>query len=68
MFQGKHQLTFSSPDRTKERMLTEGDQLWMLAQQEYDDPAQWRAIAAANGILNPRQLAGARALKLPPIK
>ncbi|GKH50570.1 peptidoglycan-binding protein [Eubacteriales bacterium] len=68
VFQGKHQLTFSSPDRTKERMLTEGDQLWMLAQQEYDDPAQWRAIAAANGILNPRQLAGARALKLPPIK
>lgn len=62
------QNTFSSPNRTKERMLTEGDQLWMLAQQEYDDPALWKVIAEANGILNPRKMNRAMALKVPSIK
>ena len=68
IFQKKMQLTFSSPNRTKERLLTEGDQLWQLAQQEYNDPNQWRVIAQANGILNPRKVDRAMRLKVPSIK
>lgn len=58
----------NSPNRTKERMLAEGDSLWMLAQREYDDPALWKVIAEANGIRNPRKLSRAAALKVPSIK
>lgn len=57
-----------SPDRTKERTLAQGDQLWMIAGQEYDDPGQWKVIAQANGILNPRKLERAVVLKVPSIK
>lgn len=57
-----------SPNRTKERLLQEQDQLWMLAEREYDDPAMWRVIAEANGIMNPRKLRGAAVLKLPSIR
>lgn len=60
--------TFNSPNRTKERVLTQGDPLWLMAQQEYDDPAMWRTIAEANGILNPRRPGPARALRVPSIK
>lgn len=59
---------FQSPDRTKERMLGAGDQLWMLAQEEYDDPGKWKVIAEANGILNPRKVESAVSLKVPSIK
>lgn len=57
-----------SPNRTKERTLAQGDQLWMIAGQEYDDPGQWKVIAQANGILNPRKLERAVVLKVPSIK
>lgn len=57
-----------SPDRTKERTLAQGDQLWMIAGQEYDDPGQWKVIAEANGILNPRRLDRAVVLKVPSIQ
>ena len=62
------QLPFESPDRTKERTLAQGDQLWMVASREYDDPAQWKVIAEANDILNPRKLETATTLKVPSIK
>ena len=62
------QLPFESPDRTKERTLAQGDQLWMVASREYDDPAQWKVIAEANDILNPRKLETAATLKVPSIK
>lgn len=62
------QYPFHSPDRTKERMLSEGDQLWMMAQREYDDPAKWKVIAQANNILNPRKVESAVSLKVPSIK
>lgn len=57
-----------SPDRTKERALAQGDQLWMIAGQEYSDPGKWKLIAQANGILNPRTLERAASLKVPSIK
>ncbi|MFV0402299.1 MAG: hypothetical protein ACK5LX_17010 [Oscillospiraceae bacterium] len=66
--QKNKQKPFESPDRTKERLLSYGDQLWMLAEEEYGDPAQWKVIAQANGILNPRRLHGAIRLKVPSIR
>ena len=66
--QHQSQYPFQSPDRTKERTLAEGDRLWMLAQQEYDDPTKWKLIAEANGILNPRKVESAVSLKVPSIK
>lgn len=46
----------SSPDRTKHRTVTEGDRLYNFAYSEYGDPSQWRVVADANGISNPRRL------------
>lgn len=59
---------FMSPDRTKQRELGSSDQLWMLANQEYDDPAMWKIIAKENGILNPRKLANVHTVSIPSIK
>jgi len=54
-----------SADRTKRKTLKQGEQLWMIAAEEYEDPGQWRAIAEANGIDNPRKLAAGRRLIIP---
>lgn len=66
--QKNKQSPFESPDRTKERVLAHGDQLWMLAEEEYGDPGQWKVIARANGILNPREMRSAMKLKVPSIR
>jgi hypothetical protein len=57
-----------SPDRTKQRTLHYGDQLWMMAQEEYGDVAHWKTIAASNGILNPRTIDRVVRLKVPSIR
>mgnify|MGYP003302545333 CR=1 FL=1 len=54
-----------SPDRTKYRMLQQKDELWMLADQEYQDVSCWKEIARENGILNPRKVDYTRQLKVP---
>ena len=54
-----------SADRTKQKMLKQDEQLWMLAAEEYEDPSHWRAIAEANGIDNPRRLPYGRKLIIP---
>ncbi len=56
---------FESPDTTKYRILTQGDSLWALAVQEYGQPEQWRVIASANGLTNPRRLRTGERLVLP---
>ena len=61
-------MPFESPDRTKSRFLPYGEQLWLLAGQEYGDPGQWKAIADANGILNPRAVNRARTVRVPSIR
>ncbi|HPD88967.1 MAG TPA: hypothetical protein PLU75_05795 [Oscillospiraceae bacterium] len=65
---GIKQLPFSSPNRTKERTLLEGDQLWMLADREYNDPAMWKVIAESNDVLNPRKLGSTKNYIVPSIK
>lgn len=57
-----------SPDTTKYRTVRQGDTLWSLSAKEYGQPEQWRAIADANGLANPRQLRSGERLVLPAIK
>ena len=54
-----------SPDTTKFRTIRQGDSLWALAAREYGESGQWREIAAANGIVNPRRLRAGERLILP---
>lgn len=56
-----------SPDRTKCRILQEGQQLWQFAWEEYGDPKMWKTIARANQIRNPLEIEPGRALKVPAV-
>lgn len=56
-----------SPDTTKYRTVHQGDALWSLSAREYGQPEQWRAIADANGLANPRTLRSGDRLVLPAI-
>jgi nucleoid-associated protein YgaU len=58
----------NSRDRTKHYVLKEGDSLWLIAEKEYGDAAQWRAIATANKIINPRIMTPGREIVVPPIE
>lgn len=58
----------ASPDRRKTRVVAQGDSLWSLAAAEYDDPAQWRPIADANNLDNPRQLTPGMILSIPALE
>lgn len=62
------QYPMESPDRSKQRMLTYGDKLWMMSQAEYGDVCRWKIIASANGILNPRAINETMHLKVPSIQ
>lgn len=59
--------TKSSPDTAHVHLVTRGDSLQAIAHSEYDDPAQWRRIAEANGIDDPVALQPGRRLLIPPI-
>ena len=58
---------FESPDTTKYRTVVQGDSLWAMAVKEYGQPEQWRTIASANGLANPRRLRSGERLVLPAI-
>ncbi|WP_432666840.1 LysM peptidoglycan-binding domain-containing protein [Wukongibacter baidiensis] len=60
--------SFQSADRTKERILKDGDQLWTIAHNEYDDAGNWRPIAKANGIDNPRKIKPGTSLIVPSLE
>jgi hypothetical protein len=55
-----------SSDLEKRHTVVQGDSLWAIAHVEYGDPADWRLIAEANGLENPRLLEPASVLRLPP--
>lgn len=57
----------NSPDRTKSRTITEGDRLYNFAYAEYGDCGEWRRIADANDIANPRRLSNGEHIVIPPI-
>ena len=58
---------FSSPDRSHAHVLREGDQLASVAARYYDRAAEWRPLAEANGIDDPRRLTPGRVLRVPKI-
>ena len=57
----------NSPDRTKYRTVIDGDRLYMYAHNEYGSCGDWRFIADANGIDNPRLLRSGAHIVIPPI-
>ena len=54
-----------SPDTTKYRLVRQGDALWSRAAKEYGEARQWRAIAEANALANPRSIRTGDMLTLP---
>ncbi len=60
------QLDLHSSDISKERLLKEGDSIFMLACREYKEPAEWRRIAEANGVEDPLKIEVGTRLLLPP--
>jgi len=54
-----------SADLTKRWEVVQGDSLWSIAAKEYGDPADWRLVAEANEIDNPRLLNPGTALVIP---
>ena len=57
-----------SPDFEKSYTVVRGDSLSKIAAQVYRDAAQWRAIAQANQIRDPRRLSPGRVLTLPKLR
>lgn len=57
-----------SSDWTKRRIVADGDRLDLIAAIEYGDAAEWRTIAAANEIDNPRLLQPGQEIRLPPLR
>jgi Contractile injection system tube protein/LysM domain len=55
----------ASPDFDKTWTVRRGDTLSGIAGAVYRDPTRWRAIAAANGMADPRRLVPGQALAIP---
>jgi nucleoid-associated protein YgaU len=61
------QLNLSSPDRTHAHVVEQGDALDSIANRYYDRSNDWRAIADANSIYDPRRLVPGKVLQVPPL-
>jgi nucleoid-associated protein YgaU len=59
------ELGLHSPDVTKRWTVKQGDSLWSIAVKEFGDTADWRLIAEANGIDNPRTIMPGTELVIP---
>lgn len=59
------EISLQSADLTKRWIVTLGDSLWSIAFKEYGDPGDWRLIANANNIDNPRILNPGQGLIIP---
>lgn len=57
-----------SADVPKTRQVRRHETLQSIAAEEYDDPALWRHIAQANGIVNPRALSSGTVLIIPALR
>ncbi len=65
---GDVKIALESPDRTKRHILTQDTPLYMVAHEAYNNCAEWRRIATANGIRNPRRLRAGMPLRVPAIE
>jgi contractile injection system tube protein/LysM domain-containing protein len=59
------ELKLQSPDRTRVRVVREGDTLASIASEAYGDPRLWRHLAEENGIDRPRFLRPGTPLRIP---
>jgi nucleoid-associated protein YgaU len=59
------EINLQSADLTKKWVVTRGDSLWSIAFKEYGSPDDWRLIANANNIDNPRILNPGQELIIP---
>lgn len=59
------EIALQSADLTKRWIVRQGDSLWSIASKEYGDPGEWRRIADANNIDNPRFLTPGQELVIP---
>jgi hypothetical protein len=59
------EISTQSADLTKRWVVTRGENLWFIAFKEYGDPEDWRLIADANDIDNPRFLNPGQELVIP---
>lgn len=55
----------NSPDTTKFHTVCQGDSLWSMSVKAYGQPEQWRLIADANDIANPRRLRSGELMRMP---
>ena len=60
------QLNLTSPDRTHSHVTRSGDTLSSIAALYYRSPGEWRSVADANGIEDPRRLVVGAFLSIPP--
>jgi nucleoid-associated protein YgaU len=61
------QLKLNSPDRTQSHVIQAGDTLSGIAGKHYLKPGEWRRLAVANGIEDPRRLNAGAFVEVPPI-
>ena len=61
------QLNLNSPDRTQSHIVQQGETLGSIAAQHYRKPGEWRRIADANAIEDPRRIVIGAFLTVPPI-
>jgi nucleoid-associated protein YgaU len=61
------ELHLQSPDRTRSHSIAGGETLTAVATAEWNQPAQWRAIADANDLEDPRRLRVGTFLTIPVI-
>lgn len=61
----RKEIDLKSADLTKYWRVTRGDSLWSIAAREYGSPKEWRRIAQANSIDNPRSLTPGQELVIP---
>jgi nucleoid-associated protein YgaU len=59
------ELRRQSPDRTRVRVVREGETLAAIAAEVYGDPRLWTALAEANDIDRPRFVTPGTALQVP---
>jgi nucleoid-associated protein YgaU len=64
----KTRYELNSPDVDKTHVVRPGDTLDMIAAKHYEDRTQWRVIADANRIDNPRRLTPGQILHIPKLR
>ena len=57
-----------SADKSKRRVVVGKEELWLMAAREYNDPNEWKRVAEANDLDDPREINPGDWLVFPPIE